>query len=72
MAAMASSKNHPMDGNVEVDEFVVGGKEEGVTGRQSWRKRKVAIAIEKKGKGVSGFYARLIENYSKRSILPFM
>jgi hypothetical protein len=29
-----------MDGNVEVDEFVVGGKEEGVTGRKSWRKRK--------------------------------
>jgi hypothetical protein len=72
MAAMASSKNHPMDGNVEVDEFVVGGKEEGVTGRQSGRKRKVAIAIEKKGKGVSRLYARVIEDYSKRSILPFM
>jgi len=34
MAAMESSKNHPMEGEVEVDEFVIGGKEEGVIGRK--------------------------------------
>jgi transposase-like protein len=72
MAAMASSKVHPMEGDVEVDEFVVGAKEEGVTGRQSGRKKKVAIAVEKKGKGVSRIYARVIKDYSKCSILPFI
>ena len=31
--AMKSSENHPMKGNVQVDEFVVGGKETGKQGR---------------------------------------
>ena len=31
--AMKSSEGHPMDGNVHVDEFVVGGKEKGKVGR---------------------------------------
>ena len=72
MAAMKSSQNHPMDGEVEVDEFVIGGKEKGVKGRKSGKKRKVVIAVEKKGKGISRIYARVIEDYSKKSILPFM
>ncbi|MDA3879753.1 MAG: IS1595 family transposase, partial [Prolixibacteraceae bacterium] len=31
--AMKSSENHPMNGTVHVDEFVIGGKEEGKVGR---------------------------------------
>ena len=31
--AMKSSENHPINGRVQVDEFVLGGKEEGKVGR---------------------------------------
>jgi hypothetical protein len=41
--AMESSKNHPMDGNVHVDEFVIGGVEKGKIGRSYKGKKKKAI-----------------------------
>jgi hypothetical protein len=31
--AMKSSGNHPINGNVHIDEFVIGGKEKGKVGR---------------------------------------
>lgn len=72
MEAMKSSKQHPMEGKVEVDEFVVGGKEKGVKGRKSGAKKKVVIAVEHKTKGISRIYAKVIDRYSKAEILPFM
>jgi transposase-like protein len=72
MQAMKSSKRHPMKGEVEVDEFVVGGKEEGVKGRKSGKKKKVVIAIERKSKGVARIYTKVIEKASKAEILPFV
>jgi len=45
--AMKSSENHPMDGIVHVDEFVVGGKEKGKVGRSyNAKKKKVVCAVE--------------------------
>jgi len=41
--AMSSSGNNPMDGIVHVDEFVVGGKEDGKTGRSYDTKKKKAV-----------------------------
>lgn len=41
--AMKSNEDHPMDGNVEVDEFTVGGKEEGKVGRSYNTKKKKAV-----------------------------
>jgi hypothetical protein len=41
--AMSSSGNNPMDGSVHVDEFVVGGKEEGKTERSYDAKKKKAV-----------------------------
>lgn len=38
--AMKSSENYPIDGNVRVDEFVVGGKEQGKVGRSYNSKKK--------------------------------
>ena len=72
MEAMQSSESQPMEGKVEVDEFVVGQKESGVKGRKSVNKKKVVIAIERKDKGVSRIYARHIDKASKKEILPFM
>jgi len=45
--AMKSSGNNPMEGNVEVDEFVLGGKENGMIGRSYHTKKKKAVcAVE--------------------------
>ena len=38
--SMKSSENNPMDNRVEVDEFVVGGKEDGKVGRSYHSKKK--------------------------------
>jgi hypothetical protein len=41
--AMGSSGNNPMDGNVLVDEFVLGAKDQGKTGRSYDAKKKKAV-----------------------------
>jgi hypothetical protein len=64
MKAMESSENHPIEGDVEVDETVFGGQEENTKGRKNINKKLVVLAIEKKNKGVSRLYARVIPNAS--------
>ena len=71
MKAMGSSGKYPLMGKVEVDETVVGQQEEGVVGRQNNRKKQVVLAIEKKGKGVSRMYARVIDNAGSKQLKPF-
>lgn len=68
--AMKSSGNYPMTGVVHVDEFVVGGQEEGKPGRSYNSKKKKAIcAVELTEEGkVKRFYAFKIENYSAKSL----
>lgn len=72
MKAMQSSDQYPLDGQVEVDEFVVGQKEENVIGRKNNKKKLVVIAIQKKGKGVARMYARHIQKASKKELGGFM
>lgn len=72
MKAMKSSGKHPMHGNVEVDEFVVGQQEEGVKGRKNVNKKLCVIAIEKKGKGVSRMYMKHIPNASSKELGSFI
>lgn len=72
MRAMKSSGNHPITGNAEVDETVFGGQEEGVRGRQNGSKKLVVVGIEKKRKGVSRLYARVIPDASSQSLGAFM
>lgn len=69
--AMKSSKSHPLEGSVEVDEMVVGQQEEGVKGRKKGNKKLVVIAIERKGKGISRMYAREIDSAGSKHIKPF-
>jgi transposase-like protein len=68
--AMSSSGNHPMDGNVHIDEFVVGGKEEGKVGRSyNSKKKKVVCSLELTQDGkVKRMYAMKIENYSSTEL----
>lgn len=68
--AMKSSGNHPMGGFVQVDEFTVGGKEDGKIGRSNAGNKKkavVALQLTENGK-VKRMYAMGIEDYSSREI----
>ena len=68
--AMKSSGNHPMAGNVHVDEFVVGGKEEDKAGRSYHSKKKKAVcAVELTDAGkVKRMYSIKIDNYSSKEL----
>jgi len=68
--AMSSSGNNPMDGNVHVDEFVLGGQDQGKTGRSYHSKKKKAITavqLTEDGK-VKRMYAMKIEDFSAQSL----
>lgn len=68
--AMKSSENHPMDGIVHVDEFVVGGKEKGKVGRSyDVKKKKVVCTVELTNEGkVKRMYSMKIDNYSAKEL----
>lgn len=68
--AMKSSGNCPMKGNIHVDEFVVGGKEEGKVGRSYDSKKKKAVcAVELTDKGkIKRMYALRIDNFSSKEL----
>lgn len=68
--AMKSSGKHPIDGNVHIDEFVVGGKEKGKVGRSyDSKKKKIVCAVELTDEGkVKRMYSMKIENYSAKEL----
>ena len=68
--AMKSSESQKMDGKVQVDEFTIGGKEEGKQGRSyDTKKKKVLCAIQLSNRGkVKRFYAFKIPDYSSKSL----
>ncbi len=72
MKAMESSNNFKIQSSAEVDETVVGGQEEGVTGRKNKKKKLVVFAIERKGKGVSRMYGKVINHSSAKELGGFM
>ena len=68
--AMKSSEQDPMDGDVQVDEFTVGGKEEGKQGRSySTKKKKIIASVELTKEGnIKRVYALKINDYSSKSL----
>ncbi len=68
--AMKSSGQHPIDGTVHIDEFVVGGKEKGKVGRSyDSKKKKIVCAVELTEEGkVKRMYSMKIENYSAKEL----
>lgn len=72
MKAKESSGNFPLEGVVEVDETFVGGSDENSKGRKKGKKKLLVVAIEKKNKGVSRFYAKVIEKANAESLGEFM
>lgn len=69
--AMQSSKKYPLDGEVYVDDFFIGGPEEERRGRSKGNKRLVVAALEKVKGGVGRAYAQVIENASAKEFAPF-
>lgn len=65
--AMKSRSNNPLTGHVKVDEFYVGGPEEGNPGRGNEKKQLVIIAIQTDKQGINRCYAQLTPsaNYIK-------
>lgn len=70
--AMESSMQHPMNGEVDVDEFVIGGQETNTRGRKNKKKKLVVLGVEKKGKGASRIYMRHINQSSSKELGGFM
>ena len=68
--AMKSSENNPIDGHVDVDEFVIGGKEKGQVGRSYDSKKKktvCAVQLTEAGK-IKRMYAMKIDDFSSKSL----
>jgi hypothetical protein len=62
---MKSNNMYPLAGNVDVDEFLVGGPEEGKRGRSQGKKKLVIIAVERIGIGKYGrSYMQIIKQSS--------
>ena len=72
MKAMESNGNYPLEGNVDVDEFFVGRQESGKKGRGKVNKKLVVFAIEKRGKGISRMYGKVIEQANAKNLGDFM
>lgn len=67
--SMESSGNYLLDGEIEVDEFAVGGSDKGAVGRSKGNKKLVAIVVEKvKGNKIGRIYAKHIKDYSAEEI----
>ena len=68
--SMASSASQPMIGQVFVDEFVFGGKEDLKQGRSNdSKKKKLILAVETNDNGgIKRVYFDQIENYSCKEI----
>lgn len=70
--AMKSSLKNPLRGLIHVDEFIVGGPEEGKRGRSKGLKKLVVLAVEILESGVGRAYAETIEHASAKELGLFL
>src|SRR6202051_2467124 len=70
--AMVRPDRDRLSGWVEVDETLVGGGEEGVSGRQTARKVWVVIAAQADGPGIGRIRMRVVEDCAAASLHPFV
>lgn len=70
--AMVRPDRDRLDGRVEVDETLVGGLEEGVRGRRTFKKALVAIAAQVDGRGIGRIRLKRIPDASAKSLHGFI
>jgi transposase-like protein len=70
--AMVRPGRELLSGKVEVDETFVGGREEGVRGRESLTKMLVAVAAEENGRGIGRIRLKPLADGSAASLIPFV
>ena len=70
--AMVRPGRNLLNGEVEVDETYVGGREVGVTGRKTNKKSIVAVAAEIRGRGTGRIRLARVEDVSAESLVPFV
>lgn len=69
--AMQSTCNYPLTGEIQVDEFYIGGEEEGKPGRSKGDKKLVIVALEIVSGGLGRAYVQIIEDTSAKLFNPF-
>jgi transposase-like protein len=70
--AMIRPDRDSLSGWVEVDETLVGGQEEGMSGRQTAKKSWVVIAAQADGAGIDRIRMRMIKDCSADNLHPFV
>jgi len=73
--AMVRAGREPLEGPVEVDDSFLGGKEEGVSGRQTVKKAKIVVAVEVAGGGrkqIGRVRLQVVEDFSSASLIAFV
>lgn len=70
--AMSSSLNYPLNGTIHLDEFMIGGPEEGKKGRSKGDKKLIVLAVEILKDGVGRSYAEIIEHASSKELGAFL
>jgi transposase-like protein len=60
-----------LSGNIEADEFYLGGEQGGKRGRGADHKCKVAVAVERKGRKLGRLRMQVISRCSADELLPF-
>jgi transposase-like protein len=70
--AMVRPDRDKLSGWVEVDETLVGGEEEGVSGRQTFKKTWVVIAAQVDGPGTGRIRMRVVKDCSAANLHPFI
>ena len=70
--AMVRIGRGPLSGSIEIDETYLGGKEEGLRGRQLVGKALVVIAVELDGRKIGRIRMRHVTNASANSLVGFV
>jgi transposase-like protein len=70
--AMITPGRADLDGEIEVDETFLGGLEEGVDGRQTFKKALVVIAAQVDGKRIGRIRMRRIPDASAENLMGFI
>ena len=71
MSAMNIKEPNQLEGKVDVDEFFIGGPNQGKRGRSKGKKKEVVMGVQMKNKGIVRCYAIQINGAGTKELKPF-